>query len=241
MRLRVFAVGDPATLRGMVKLVLFDIDGTLIQTGGAGVAAFGRAFAMEFQIPNGTAQLSFAGRTDTGLVRELFAHHEISATPENFRRFFDCYVFWLDHLLGQLRGRTCPGAFEFLAQLAALPSPPRLGLLTGNIRLGAEIKLRHYALWETFETGAFGDEHHNRNELARIARQRGHRHLRQTLRDEEILVIGDTPLDIECGRAINARVLAVATGGAKLSELAAHRPDWAVPDLTAISAAEVSA
>ena len=76
---------------------------------------------------------------------------------------------------------------------------------------------------------------------ARIARQRGHEHLRQALRDDEILVIGDTPLDIECGRAINARVLAVATGGAKLPDLAAHRPDWAVADLTKISAAEVCA
>lgn len=122
-----------------------------------------------------------------------------------------------------------------------MPVPPRLGLLTGNIRLGAEIKLRHYGLWEPFETGAFGDDHHNRNDLARIARQRGHRHLREELRDDEILVIGDTPLDIECGRAINARVLAVATGGAPLAELAAHRPDWVVSDLTAISAATVCA
>ena len=223
----------------MVKLVLFDIDGTLIQTGGAGVRAFGRAFAMEFQIPNGTEHLSFAGRTDTGLVRELFAHHRIPNTAANTRRFFDCYLFWLDHLLGEQRGRTCPGTHEFLAQLAALPTPPRLGLLTGNIRLGAEIKLRHHELWEAFETGAFGDDHHHRNDLARIARQRGHEHLRQALRDDEILVIGDTPLDIECGRAINARVLAVATGGAKLPDLAALRPDWVVEDLTRISAAEV--
>ena len=227
----------------MVKLVLFDIDGTLIQTGGAGVRAFGRAFAMEFQIPNGTEHLSFAGRTDTGLVRELFAHHRIANTAENTRRFFDCYAFWLDHLLGEHRGRTCPGTHEFLAQLAALPTPPRLGLLTGNIRLGAEIKLRHHSLWTRFEAeaGAFGDDHHHRNDLARIARQRGHQHLRQALRDDEILVIGDTPLDIECGRAINARVLAVATGGAKLPDLAALRPDWVVEDLTRISAAEVCA
>ena len=223
----------------MVKLILFDIDGTLIQTGGAGVKAFGEAFAMEFRIPGGTQHLSFAGRTDTGLVRELFAHHGIEPTPGNFERFFDCYVFWLDHLLEQLRGRTCPGAESFLEQLATLPVPPRLGLLTGNIRLGAELKLRHFGLWEGFETGAFGDDHHNRNELARIARDRGRRHLRQPLRDDEILVIGDTPLDIECGRAINAKVLAVATGGATRTELERHRPDWVVPDLTAIRAEEV--
>jgi phosphoglycolate phosphatase-like HAD superfamily hydrolase len=223
----------------VVKLVLFDIDGTLIRTGGAGVRAFGHAFAMEFRLPGATEHLSFAGRTDTGVVQELFARHHIAPTPENFRRFFDCYVFWLDHLLGESRGHACPGVARFLAELAALESPPRLGLLTGNIRLGAEIKLRHHALWQHFETGAFGDDHHNRNELARIARRRGHRHVARELRDDEILVIGDTPLDIECARAIRARILAVATGGSSPDELRAHRPHWTVPDLTHITAREV--
>ena len=223
----------------MIRLVLFDIDGTLIRTGGAGVKAFGRAFATEFALPQGTDRLKFAGRTDTGLVREFFQSNQIEPTPENFQRFFDSYVFWLDHLLGQLHGGLCPQVREFLHDVQALPQPPLLGLLTGNIRLGAEIKLRHFQLWEEFETGAFADDHMDRNQIAAVARERGRRLLPGKLRGEEILVIGDTPLDIECGRAIDARVLAVATGGSTLAQLQTHQPDWAVADLRRVAAADV--
>ena len=223
----------------MVKLVLFDIDGTLIRSGGAGVKAFGRAMESIFKIPNATAGVSFAGRTDTGLVRELFLRHRISHTDENVREFFECYVFWLDRLLNELDGRPCPGAFEMVEDFQRLPLPPRLGLLTGNIRLGAEIKMRYFGLWDHFVMGAFGDDHHDRNKLAAVAKLRGTRVLKRELRAEEILVIGDTPLDIECARAIGARCLAVATGGAKLPDLVAHQPAWAVENLRAVRAEEV--
>lgn len=222
---------------GVVRLVLFDIDGTLLHTGGAGVRAFGRTFATEFGLTHGTEQMRFAGRTDSGLVREFLTLHGIPPTTENFQRFCDAYVFWLEHHLRELAGGPCPGACEWLAELTALPDPPLLGLLTGNIRLGAQIKLRHYGLWDSFVTGGFGDDHEDRNEIARVAHARGSRLLGCDLRGDEILVIGDTPLDIACGRAIGARCLAVATGGAKLDELQAHSPDWAVADLTHLSVA----
>jgi len=223
----------------MIRLVLFDIDGTLVRTGGAGVKAFGRAFATEFGLPQGTERLKFAGRTDTGLVHEFFQQNQIEPTAQNFQRFFECYVFWLDHLLGQLDGGLCPRVREFLRDLQALPQPPLLGLLTGNIRLGAEIKLRHFQLWDEFHTGGFGDDHPERNHIAAVARDRASRVLNAKLHGEQILVIGDTPLDIECARAIDAKVLAVATGGSRLEELQAHRPDWAVADLRQVTAAEV--
>jgi phosphoglycolate phosphatase-like HAD superfamily hydrolase len=223
----------------MVKLVLFDIDGTLVHTGGAGIKAFAKAFATEFNAPNGVERIKFAGRTDVNLVREFMGLHNIPATPDNFRRFFETYVFWLDHVLARSESRACEGVFEFIRDLRALPKPPRLGLLTGNIRLGAEIKLRHFDLWDVFETGAFADDHEDRNQIAVVAHERGRRLLNGNLHGGEVVVVGDTPHDIRCGRAIGAKVLAVATGGAKLEELKHHEPDWAVEDLRTIAAAGV--
>ena len=222
----------------MVRLVLFDIDGTLIHTGGAGVKAFAQVFASEFNAADGFERLKFAGRTDLSLVREFFSVHQIPPTTQNLERFFDRYVFWLDHILQESRTTVCPGVWEFIRRLQALPQPPVLGLLTGNIRLGAEIKLRHANLWDVFATGAFADDHEDRDQIAAIARRRGSRMLGKELAGGEVLVIGDTPLDVRCARAIGARCLAVATGGHPLAELELHQPDWAVRDLGTITADE---
>jgi phosphoglycolate phosphatase-like HAD superfamily hydrolase len=223
----------------MVRLVLFDVDGTLVHTGRAGSQAFARTFATEFNARDGIDKIKFAGRTDVNLVREFFGFHNIPATPENFRRFFERYVFWLDQIVAQSNGEICRGVSGFLNELRALPSPPTLGLLTGNIRLGAEIKLRRYGLWDFFETGGFADDHEDRNHIAAAALARGRRVLGKNLRPEEIVVVGDTPFDIRCGKFIGAKVLAVATGGAKLDELKRHQPDWAVADLTRVTAREI--
>jgi phosphoglycolate phosphatase-like HAD superfamily hydrolase len=221
----------------MIRLALFDIDGTLIRTGGAGVRAFARALQSEFGIANGTANVPFGGRTDSSLVRELLGRAGIQHTPAHVQRFFDAYVFWLDHFLTESNaGGPCPGVLPFLQSLRDLPQPPMIGLLTGNIRLGAEIKLRHYQLWDAFETGAFGDDHEDRNHIAALARDRASRLRGRELLGSEILVVGDTPRDIECGRAIGARVLAVATGGATAEALAERRPDWLHPTLENVSA-----
>jgi len=232
--------GIPLILARMVRLVLFDIDGTLVRTGGAGVKAFAKVFETEFGARDGFERLKFAGRTDVNLVREFFGFHEIAATPENFQRFFERYVFWLDHILRGSRTETCPGVWEFMQRLQAFSSPPLLGLLTGNIRLGAEIKLRHFHLWDLFQTGAFADDAEERDRIAGIARERGARLLNEELQDDEVLVVGDTPLDIRCAHAIRAKVLAVATGGAKLAELRQHHPDWAVADLKAIEPGDIA-
>ncbi len=219
----------------MIRLVLFDIDGTLIRSGGAGVRAFGQTFATEFDLPHATEKVVFAGRTDVSLVRQVLAQNGIAETPENFKRFFDRYPYWLDHYLNHLPGGPCEGVLDFIAALEAHSKAPMLGLLTGNIRLGAELKLQRYNLWNHFVMGAFADDHEQRNCIAGIAHQRGEQFLKRKLSGNEILVIGDTAHDIECGKSIGANVLAVATGGVPLAELNAHTPTWAVQDLTDIS------
>ena len=223
----------------MVRLVLFDVDGTLVHTGRAGSQAFAKTFATEFKASNGIEKIKFAGRTDVNLVREFFGIHNIPPTAENFERFFERYVFWLDQILAHSAGKICDGVPEFIDDLRTLPQPPTLGLLTGNIRLGAEIKLRHYGLWDHFKTGGFADDHEDRNHIAAAALERGRRVLGNDLQPGEVVVVGDTQFDIRCGKFIGAKVLAVATGGARLDELKQHRPDWAVEDLTRVTAQEI--
>ena len=223
----------------MIRLVLFDIDGTLVHTGGAGTAAFTQTFAKHFHLHHGTEKMKFAGRTDVSLVREFFRLHGLAESPGNFNLFFEHYVFWLEHILEKNGGETCRGVRQFLRDLQAMPASPVLGLLTGNIRLGAEIKLRHFGLWEMFQFGGFADDHEDRNHIAVAALERGRRVLGKALQPQEIIVIGDTPFDVRCGKFIGAKTLAVATGGAKLAELKNHDADWTVEDLTQIRAQEI--
>src|SRR5580704_13965908 len=223
----------------MVRLVLFDIDGTLVLTGGAGTRAFSETFSHIFGLKHGTERIKFAGRTDVSLVREFFQIHGVPESPENFRQFFDNYVFWLEHIVAESTGGHCHGVAGFIKQLLALPQPPMLGLLTGNIQLGAEIKLRRFGLWDFFVMGGFADDHEERNHIAVAALQRGRRVLDAHLQPQEVVVIGDTPFDVRCGKFIGAKTLAVATGGSKYAELKPHAADWTVEDLTQIRAEEV--
>ena len=223
----------------MVRLVLFDIDGTLVHTGGAGTAAFTRTFANHFDLHHGTEKMRFAGRTDVSLVREFFRFHGLEESRKNFDFFFEHYAFWLHHILEEKAGETCRGVRELIRDLQALSNPPVLGLLTGNIQLGAEIKLRRFGLWEHFTFGGFADDHEERNHIAVAALERGRRVMGKDLQPQEVVVIGDTPFDVRCGKFIGARTLAVATGGSKLDELMSSSADWTVPDLTHISARQI--
>lgn len=225
----------------MIRLVLFDIDGTLIHTSGAGEKAFARVFANLFGIADGTEKLKFAGRTDGAVLREFFVHNAIEPSADNMEQFLEAYVFMLDHMLNSLPGGVLPGVWNWLHDLRTLPEPPMIGLLTGNIRLGAEIKLRRFNLWEQFEIGAFADDSSERNEIAALARKRGEAALGRSLRDEEVLIIGDTPLDIACARSISAKVLAVGTGIYRKRDLVPFKADWTADNLEKIAVREVIA
>lgn len=215
----------------MVRAILFDIDGTLIRTGGAGVKAFARTAELAFGKPGGTRDLVFHGRTDTSLVREFLLAHGFEADAASVDRFLGTYLRLLAEQLAEHHGEVCPGVLEFLAALECLPEPPMVGLLTGNVRQGAELKLRAHGLWDWFAVGGFGDDHEDRDRIAEVARRRAERRLGRPLDGGEVVVVGDTPRDVQCARAIGARCLAVATGGIPLEELAGHRPDWLVADL----------
>jgi phosphoglycolate phosphatase-like HAD superfamily hydrolase len=209
---------------------LFDIDGTLVSTGGAGKAAMDAALAEAFGVSRPIVPGSMSGRTDRGIARDQFALHGIDDTPENWQRLIDGYVRHLPRYLAERPGTVLPGIGEVLELLSK--TNVSLGLLTGNVPDGARIKLTHYRLMHYFAFGSYGDRHLTRDEIAhealRLARERVH----PECCGPELLVIGDTPLDVQCARAIGARVAAVATGIHSLDELAATRPDVLLADLS---------
>lgn len=214
------------------KLLLFDIDGTLVDTGGAGLVSLREGFHEAFpeHRDDPFPPLELGGATDHGIVRGLFGHFGIEDDGDRRRRFFSAYTARLGDRLEifsrEGRGRVLPGVAGCLAHLSRHDGYC-LGLLTGNLREGAEIKLRHYGLDHHFtpEAGAYGDDHHDRNELGPIARHRASGIFGEDFAPEHIVVIGDTTRDIACARAFGAKVLAVATGAATREELERGEPD----------------
>jgi phosphoglycolate phosphatase-like HAD superfamily hydrolase len=212
------------------KLLLFDIDGTLLTSGGAGERALRLGFRDRFGIDDDLSSVEIAGRTDSGIVREMLAAHRLPATPENIAAFLDGYLHHLAEEIPRTPGRLLPGILPLLDALQ-----PRadivLALLTGNLARGAEIKLRHYGVWHFFEFGAFADDHHDRNQLGPFAQARARAQRGIEFPPERIFVLGDTPHDIACARAIGAKAIAIATGKFTRAELAAHAPDFLFEDL----------
>ena len=211
-------------------LLLWDIDGTLIASGGAGMKALKVALHQVFGIDGSLDDIDFAGRTDHWIMREVFRKFGLAATPENFARYFDGYVAALPAALANPHARVLPGVREVL-QAAAAHGNIAQGLLTGNMRRGAQVKLAHHGLWEHFPFGAFADDSEHRNDLGPHALRRAKERHGVEFSAANVWVIGDTPHDIACGKIIGARTLAVATGGYPLDELSAHNPTIALDDL----------
>ena len=211
-------------------LLLWDIDGTLIASGNAGMHALRTGLQAAFGLEGSLDDIDFAGRTDRWIVRRIFEKFNVPYTDENFTRCIDGYIAALPSALANPRARVLPGVRELLA-VAANRQGLTQGLLTGNLRRGAQAKLGHHGLWDFFPFGAFADDGEFRNELSPHALRRAHEHTHARFQPDRVWVIGDTPHDIECGRVIGARTLAVATGGHSLEQLAGHAPDALLPDL----------
>ena len=211
-------------------LLLWDIDGTLIASGGAGMLALRVGLRDGLGIDGSLDDIDFAGRTDRWIVRRIFEKFSVPHSEENFARLIDGYVAALPAALANPRARVLPGVRELLAT-AATRGDVTQGLLTGNLRRGAQAKLSHHGLWDFFPFGGFADDGELRNDISPHALRRAQEHTRIAFAAERVWVIGDTPHDIECARTIGARTLAVATGRHTHEQLAAHAPDAVMPDL----------
>lgn len=218
-----------------MRLLLFDIDGTLITSGGAGEAALADAMRDAFGVEEDFQGITIAGATDSLLARLMLEKHGLEASPENVTALLDRYLHFLKLRMPRHEGRLLPGILELLKRLAGRKDCVT-ALLTGNLRRGAEIKLAHYGVWEFFQFGAFADDHHDRNELGNFAKSRAVEAHGREFPAEDIFVIGDTPRDVACGRAIGAKTVAIATGSYSVGELRDCSPDFLFADLSEIDA-----
>jgi phosphoglycolate phosphatase-like HAD superfamily hydrolase len=218
-----------------VKLVLFDIDGTILLTDGAGKRAVHRALIQVFGA-TGPEDHAFGGKTDPQIVRELMRSvgHGDDHIDARMTQLLDLYVGYLHEELrvGADGIRVMPGVRELLDALDARDDVI-VGLLTGNLEEGARAKLRSAGIDpDRFVVGAFGSDHEERGELPAVALERAREQLGVDVSGADVIVIGDTPADIHCGRGVGARAIAVATGFFSLDELRAHSPAALFPDLS---------
>jgi len=226
-----------------VKAVLFDLDGTLLWTDGAGRRAIHRALLEVLAIERPAASFRFDGRTDPEIVELLAAAAGRDHGPDVVASVLRAYVRLLDQELGRPGQRTTvyPGVLELLAALERR-SDCVLGLLTGNVVEGARLKLKSAGIdIGRFRVGAFGSDHGERNALPAIAQRRIHELLGLELSGRDVVIMGDTPADVTCGRGIGARAIAVATGSYSVPDLIAAGAYTAFTDFSDTAAVVASA
>ncbi len=217
-----------------MKLVLFDIDGTLLWTDGAGRRAMEGALVDVYGVP-GDPAYRYDGKTDRQIAREQLraAGLDDGAIDARLPALLDRYVDRLGDELAGAVAQPFAGVVPLLDALEARRDAATLGLLTGNIEPGARAKLRAVGLaFERFLVNAFGSDREHRPELPLVAQRRARDLLGLDVPGERVVIIGDTPADIHCGRPIGARAIAVATGRYDADALAAHAPAAVFPTLT---------
>jgi phosphoglycolate phosphatase len=214
------------------SLILFDIDGTLVLTGGAGGRAMSLAFQEIFGVRDGLSGISMAGRTDTWILADALTAHNIASDPKALVHFRETY---LRHLAIELekpgaRKGLMPGVRELLDVLDGRDDV-YVALLTGNYEEGARIKLEYFDLWRYFRGGAFGDDAPQRDGLVSKALERIAASGGPSFSAADAVVIGDTPLDVACAAFCGARSIAVATGSHSVDQLHAAGADIVMQDL----------
>ncbi len=213
-----------------MKLILFDIDGTLLTIKGLDKDAVSLALANVFGRPLSFDGISFSGKTDPQIFREIvMLDIELGGTfagtiEEAVTETLEAYKEAARGYLPTADVRGLPGAVE-LVQHFHEEEDAQLGLLTGNVQEMAYLKLSQINLDGYFPFGAFGNDAEERNELPPFALQRASNHTGRSFAGKDVVVIGDTPRDIECGKIIGATTVGVATGHFTVDELAAHEPD----------------
>jgi phosphoglycolate phosphatase-like HAD superfamily hydrolase len=217
-----------------MRVILFDIDGTLVLTGGAGMRAMNRACEDLVRSENAMAGVTFAGRTDWSILDDILRNHGRALDEALLDELRARYVTHLAEEI-QLPGRgvkdVMPGIRELLEALAPR-ADVRLGLLTGNFLEGARIKLEYFDLWKYFPWGAFGGDAANRNDLVPIALARAHAYGIDAVAPARVLVVGDTPNDVECALVAAATPIAVATGSYSVEQLRAAGASLVFPDFS---------
>jgi phosphoglycolate phosphatase-like HAD superfamily hydrolase len=215
------------------RLVLFDIDGTLLHTRGAGQRAFRRALRRHLGTQTPSVPVDYAGRTDLSILAETVrrAGRTWPLPGDLARRILTDYVAFLEEELDRAGGEgPYPGIPHLLEALQAIPGVG-LGVLTGNVRGAARAKLRHFGLERYFPVGAFGDACEERWRLVDLALEAARRHWGDALPADRVWLVGDTPRDVEAARRAGAHVLAVATGPYPMEELQEAGADAVLPTL----------
>ncbi len=213
-------------------VVLFDIDGTILSTGGAGRRSMERAFDAEYGRPEACHTFSFAGMTDQAIAREGISRLGHAVTPAAVSALLESYLRALAEEVEREQKHAYVLHDGVVAAVDACHARGfAVGLGTGNLQRGAELKLRRVGLHQRFDFGGFGDDHELRPELIRIGAERGAARLGLPLANARVVIVGDTPKDVDAARAVGAQSLTVATGGFSLTQLRDAGATWAFDSL----------